>query len=310
MTVKLFIGQIPKSFDEESIKEMFAAYADSIEAVNVIRNKMTNEPQGCAFISLSSQEEAEKAISELHNSKKYPGVTNSLQVKYADSEQERTMVPPKMGFNPYNFNYNPALPNLNFNAHSPSLLGAPPILGDGIYDLYSQQFDPMGMSMGMGMGLGMGMPAMGMGGKYNNNNGRNNPGVMPYPPVMGGRVGGPGGMGGPGMGGGPMNGGGSGSGPRRPAQSVGPNGSNLFVYNIPNTYTDNDLYGLFIQYGVVVSAKVYIDRNSGLSKGFGFVSYDNAISAGAAISSLNGMAINGKPLKVTLKQGSSGSAPY
>lgn len=52
-------------------------------------------------------------------------------------------------------------------------------------------------------------------------------------------------------------------------QSVGPTGANLFVYYLPGSLTDADLATAFAPYGSVLSAKVYYDRDTGESKGFG-----------------------------------------
>merc|ERR1711936_1021697 len=85
-------------------------------------------------------------------------------------------------------------------------------------------------------------------------------------------------------------------------QSSGPDGANLFIYQIPQEFTDNDLMQTFMPFGTVLSAKVFIDKMTGMSKGFGFVSYDNPSSASSAISSMNGFAIGSKGLKVQLKR--------
>lgn len=53
--------------------------------------------------------------------------------------------------------------------------------------------------------------------------------------------------------------------------------------------------------GNVMSAKVFIDKASMKSKCFGFVSFDNAVSAQAAIQGMNGMMIGGKQLRVQVK---------
>ncbi|KAN0029475.1 hypothetical protein ACTA71_007604 [Dictyostelium dimigraforme] len=469
MSTKLFVGQIPKSFNEEEIKNLFNNIAN-IESVSLIKNKATNEPQGCAFVSVPSREEADRAIEQLHNSKKFQGVLNNLQVKYADSEQEKlasklfvgmlprsyeeeqirelfephgvvedicilrgpnseskgcgfikfenresalsaiatlngmkldgspnplvvkfadtekdkkkkqkqqqiqiqmqqrqqqpphqqphqqsfqsqyqqpvvNQFPPKMNQQPFIVNpYFGQMPNFNFIPSidsSPSLLGTPPIIGDGIYDIYSNsQFDnkynngngsmggnggnngnmygrnfnngnngPMGNMNGNGINngpMGNGMNNGPMGNMMNNGpmgNGLNNgPMGNGLNNNMGGQMGNNMNNG-INQGGGPMG--------NKKNQSVGPQGSNLFVYNIPNYFSDNDLLGLFQQYGIVVSAKVYVDKNTGVSKGFGFVSYDNPSSANIAISNLNGQMMAGKKLKVSLKQASGqGSQPY
>ena len=52
--------------------------------------------------------------------------------------------------------------------------------------------------------------------------------------------------------------------------------------------TNNDLYTLFSEFGEVISARIMVDKATGRSRGFGFVSYDNPGSASAAIQAMNG----------------------
>ena len=54
-----------------------------------------------------------------------------------------------------------------------------------------------------------------------------------------------------------------------PRPREGPAGANLFVYHLPHDLTDADLATAFNPFGNVISAKVYVDRNTGESKGFG-----------------------------------------
>ncbi len=72
----------------------------------------------------------------------------------------------------------------------------------------------------------------------------------------------------------------------------------LYVGNLPFTTTDQDLNEIFTQAGEVASAKVIMDRDSGRSKGFGFVEMNSASDALNAISQFNGAQLNGRPLTV------------
>ncbi|XP_070542791.1 CUGBP Elav-like family member 2 isoform X12 [Ptychodera flava] len=93
-------------------------------------------------------------------------------------------------------------------------------------------------------------------------------------------------------------------------QKEGPEGANLFIYHLPQEFGDQDLMQTFAPFGNVVSAKVFIDKQTNLSKCFGFVSYDNPVSAQAAIQAMNGFQIGMKRLKVQLKRSKEASKPY
>jgi len=75
-------------------------------------------------------------------------------------------------------------------------------------------------------------------------------------------------------------------------------GNKLYVGNLSYGTTDGDLQNLFAPHGTVQSAQVITDRDTGRSKGFGFVEMDSGEQAQAAITALNGQEVNGRALTV------------
>ena len=73
---------------------------------------------------------------------------------------------------------------------------------------------------------------------------------------------------------------------------------NIYVGNLPYTTSDDDLRSFFDEYGTVDSARIIMDRESGRSKGFGFVEMSDANEANAAIEALNGRDMGGRALTV------------
>jgi CUG-BP- and ETR3-like factor len=68
-------------------------------------------------------------------------------------------------------------------------------------------------------------------------------------------------------------------------------GCNLFVFHIPNKMTTLDLFNQFERFGNILSARIMVDKQTGRNRGFGFVSFDNQISAQASIKGMNGFKV-------------------
>jgi RNA recognition motif-containing protein len=73
----------------------------------------------------------------------------------------------------------------------------------------------------------------------------------------------------------------------------------LFVGSLPWAVDDQSLADLFQEFGTVSSAKVIMDRESGRSKGFGFVEFEDDAAAKAAIDKLNGTDMQGRSIVVS-----------
>src|SRR3954470_12025342 len=75
-------------------------------------------------------------------------------------------------------------------------------------------------------------------------------------------------------------------------------GNKLYVGNLPYSVRDSDLEQAFGQFGSVTSAKVMMERDTGRSKGFGFVEMGSDAEAQAAISGMNGQPLGGRSVVV------------
>ncbi len=83
----------------------------------------------------------------------------------------------------------------------------------------------------------------------------------------------------------------------------------IYVGNLPYSASDADLQQNFSAFGDVVSATVMNDRDTGRSKGFGFVEMSSPAQAQAAIEGLNGQSVSGRALVVNLARPRDDSGP-
>jgi RNA recognition motif-containing protein len=87
----------------------------------------------------------------------------------------------------------------------------------------------------------------------------------------------------------------------------------LYVGNLSFSTTDQDLANLFADYGSVTSAQVVLDRDTGRSRGFGFVEMATEDEAQKAIGATNGKNVDGRPLTVNIsrpREAGSGGGGY
>lgn len=75
-------------------------------------------------------------------------------------------------------------------------------------------------------------------------------------------------------------------------------GRKIYVGNLPYSATEQSLESAFADHGTVESVKLIMDRDTGRSKGFGFIEMSSDAEAGAAIMALNGSNVEGRPIVV------------
>ncbi|GMH30791.1 hypothetical protein Nepgr_032634 [Nepenthes gracilis] len=98
---KLFVGAVPRTVTEEDIRKLFQDHGNVIEVV-LLKDKRTGQQNEYCFVKYSSMEDADRAITALHNRCTLPGGVAPIRVKYADGERERLAVQHKVYVNGLN----------------------------------------------------------------------------------------------------------------------------------------------------------------------------------------------------------------
>lgn len=313
---KLFVGMLSKKFCENDVRALFSGYG-VIEECTVLRDVMGTS-RGCAFVTFASKQSALSAIKSLHQSQTMEGCSSPLVVKFADTQKEKELKrQQQMQANVWNALGAPALtapaqpfsPVLTNDAtlqllHSmgntallqqqqQQLLSTENLLGPigaNLVTLAAMSQPPAAPQLCMASLLGKSttldrsltasiQPSL------------TTPDLSTYGLFASATLN-------------------AAAIAAAGKQIEGPEGSNLFIYHLPQEFTDTDLASTFLPFGSVISAKVFIDKFTNMSKCFGFVSFDNAQSAQSAISAMNGFQIGTRRLKVQLKRAKEASKPY
>ncbi|XP_070986148.1 CUGBP Elav-like family member 1 isoform X38 [Oncorhynchus clarkii lewisi] len=337
---KLFIGMISKKCNENDIRLMFSPYGQ-IEECRILRG-----PDGlsrCAFITFTARQMAQSTIKSMHQSQTMEGCSSPIVVKFADTQKdkEQKRITQQLQQQMQQLNTASMWGNLTgLNSLGPQylalylqLLQQSATSGNALNNLHpmsgmsagssptscnNNSMNPMAslgalqsLAAGAGAGLNMGSLAgmaalnggLGSGGLSNGTSSTMEAltqaysGIQQYaaaalPSLYNQSL----------LSQQSVSAAGS--------QKEGPEGANLFIYHLPQEFGDQDLLQMFMPFGNVISAKVFIDKQTNLSKCFGFVSYDNPVSSQAAIQSMNGFQIGMKRLKVQLKRSKNDSKPY
>ncbi|XP_006654325.1 RNA-binding protein BRN1-like [Oryza brachyantha] len=333
---KLFIGMLPKNVTDAEMTDLFSQYG-SIKDLQILRGSQQTSKAGCAFLKYETKEQALAAIEALNGKHKIEGSSVPLVVKWADTEKERqARKAQKAQFHPSNMSNANAMQQSSLFGAMQMGYGVPQYNGygyqpQGTYGLMQYPLSPMqnqAAFQNMVQSVNQGNSIRGVNSELSPNSAPRSFNSMqlgsPYSPVPGMQY--PGSYPGSAMNSRPfVNSHNSMKVPNANASSPtssstssnpgpqieGPPGANLFIYHIPQEFGDQDLAGAFQSFGRVLSAKVFVDKATGLSKCFGFISYDSPASAQTAISMMNGYQLGGKKLKVQLKRDNSKhSKPY
>lgn len=284
----LYIRNLPHSFDEEKIKELFAEFGPIIQC-RLLKNP-AGKSRGVAFVLYDLHEQADSAMTAM-NGKLFPESIQPLDVKFAADNAQKVRQPGDRHFDPaLNHNFGNAPPPM---ARPPPFFGGPVDFGGPIKNRSAHRFNPMNASQGVDLYQTVPGPS-----GYPLGYGQGAPPVMPrisyqprpdnghdsYPPNHNYHNGG----GGPSLG--------SGNG----LFSAGPGdkGANtLFVYNIGEQTSESDLQTLFAAHGRISKINVIPKGN-----GYAFVSFDDREQALDAIQALNGFSFFGNVLQVSFKK--------
>ncbi|XP_070301447.1 CUGBP Elav-like family member 1 isoform X36 [Salvelinus sp. IW2-2015] len=335
---KLFIGMISKKCNENDIRLMFSPYGQ-IEECRILRGP-DGLSRGCAFITFTARQMAQSTIKSMHQSQTMEGCSSPIVVKFADTQKDKeqkriaqqlqqqmqqlntaSMWGNLTGLNSLGPQYlalylqllqqSATSGNALNNLHPMSAGSSPTSCNNNSMNAMASLGALQSLAAGAGAGLNMGSLAgmaalnggLGSGGMSNGTGSTMEAltqaysGIQQYaaaalPSLYNQSL----------LSQQSVSAAGS--------QKEGPEGANLFIYHLPQEFGDQDLLQMFMPFGNVISAKVFIDKQTNLSKCFGFVSYDNPVSSQAAIQSMNGFQIGMKRLKVQLKRSKNDSKPY
>ncbi|XP_019773183.1 CUGBP Elav-like family member 2 isoform X1 [Dendroctonus ponderosae] len=322
---KLFVGMLSKKFCENDVRALFSGVG-TIEECTVLRDPAGNS-RGCAFVTFSNKQAALLAIKSLHQSQTMEGCSAPLVVKFADTQKEKelkrhqqmqasvwnALATPTLASPPQQ--YSPVLPSEATSLQLLQAMGGSALLQQQFLSNSENLLAPIGVQnlvtlaamtqpataataplcmanlLGKGAGVERTLTAAGLQAGLQSGLGTTTD-LSSYGSLITNAT---------------LN---AAAVAAAGKQIEGPEGCNLFIYHLPQEFTDTDLASTFLPFGPVISAKVFIDKQTNLSKCFGFVSFDNANSAQQAIAAMNGFQIGTKRLKVQLKRAKEAAKPY
>ncbi|UKK00340.2 ribonucleoprotein [Theileria orientalis] len=309
-SAKLFVGSLPRSFSEQDLQDLFKEYGDAVETF-LMKDMNSGGNKGCGFVRMKYKEQALYAIRELDHKKMVKDSVRPIEVRFAQNknamppdqrQMQRNKRPPPPFDGNFSHNFPPSynqpgsfnggynkqkkrkkngdnMGYMSYNNGNPRHAGAwrEYISPDGRFYYFNVETGSTQWEVPkdfLRLSSNSGSSSHG-----NNFSSYNNGGYTP-----------------------------SGNGSSSAGFNAVSDDSCLFVFHIPNQWTNSDLFRTFSPFGRVVKAKIVFDRATNRNKGYAFVSYDNPDSATQAVANMNGFSILGKKLKVVYK--SSRQTPY
>jgi CUG-BP- and ETR3-like factor len=273
-SVKLFVGGVPLEMTDTELAEYFGEFGEVLDC-HSLPPKSTNQHTAtkAAFVRFSRKTEAMAAIEACHRKRSFIGHERTMDVRVAENKQERQ--PEAAG--PYRPPFQQSVAPMPYRPpyHQPP----PPVAGPRTIGNWMEFLSPEGKPYYHNVVTG----ASTWDAPVEFRIAAGGPQRMPMaPPVSSGM-----------------------------SDVKGPPGCNLFVFHVPAEWTDHELMNQFARFGHVLSARVATEKETGRPKGFGFVSFADPHSAGAAVQGMHGMMVpSGKRLKVSVKRGEEqGGAP-
>lgn len=295
--VKLFVGRFPRSLDDAELEQVFSPFG-KVKECTVLRDHTTRESKGCGFVKFAHLSSAIECIKQMNGVHVLDALIGPAQVQFANGEIERlglstdqVEAPPVkvfVGSLPASFSaqdleqlfmpYGPVVETFILSDGATGLSK-----GSGFVKMRSKQDANAAISAlnkstvvdSKPLEVRLAVSRLQRQRKFLSTT---RPHVTTKsPPVVAGLA---------------------------PAGSrSGPPGCNVFVFHIPPEWTELHLRQYFTNYGFLISATVIKDKETHMSRGFGFVSFDNPYSAQSAVLHMNGFMVGGKRLKVQLKRG-------
>lgn len=266
---KLFVGSLPKTITDSEVKKIFEPFG-TLDEVYVMRDS-NGAGKGCAFVKYAYKEQALYASKELDGKRTLEGLSRPMEVRCAEGKGQKGeagvgKTATKMMGGGFGMNMNPMCGGYFPNPYGGAGMGMmPPSNMPRMSSPWKEYFNAEGRPY------------------YHNELTNVTQWDRPTDFAQINRIPTPG---------------------RTPTGETvtGPPGANLFVFHIPNEWTDSHLAAVFAPFGVILSATIAKGK-AGRNKGYGFVSYDNPCSAANAVQNMNGYMTLNKRLKVTVKQG-------